>query len=258
MSETPTPSRFTRANGAEIAYHRTVGTNGPGVVFFPGFRSDMEGGKALALEAMCRAEDRPFLRFDYTGHGASSGDFEDGTIGEWTGDAVDAIGRLTEGPQVLVGSSMGGWVMLLAALARPDLAAGLVGIAPAPDFTEELIWKRSPPEKQRAIMEEGVWYEPSQYSDEPTPFTRKLIEEGRHHLILDKPIPLTCPVRLIHGMEDPDVPWEWSLKIAAALESADVELQFVKAGDHRLSEEHDIARLRRTVAGLCDYVSAAT
>ena len=209
---------LTRANGSSIAYHRTDGQS-PCVVFFPGFRSDMQGGKALALETWCRARGRAFLRFDYTGHGESSGALEDGTIGQWADDAIDAIGQLTDGPLVLVGSSMGGWVMLLAALAHKDRLVGMVGVAPAPDFTEELIWKTASPEQKRAIEEDGVWYEPSEYSEEPTPFTRALIEDGRNHLLLGGPIDLHCPTRLIHGMRDPDVPWEHSLKIAENLAS---------------------------------------
>jgi pimeloyl-ACP methyl ester carboxylesterase len=247
------PSAFRtlpRDDGATIAYHRTEGRT-PGVVFLPGFRSDMTGGKATALEAWCRAEGRAFLRFDYTGHGASSGEFEDGTIGAWADDAVFAIDRLTEGPQVLVGSSMGGWIMLLAALARPERVAGLVGIAAAPDFTRE-IESSATPEMRQAWETSGVWYEPSQYSDEPTPFTLRLVEDGRKHLLLERTLPFDGPVRLIHGMKDPDVPWELSMVIADRLTSADVELVLVKGGDHRLSEPHDIDRLCRVVGAVCD------
>lgn len=254
-SAAPPPDVLTRENGTTLAYHRTPesGAGGPGVVFYPGFRSDMQGGKALALEARCRADGRAFLRFDYSGHGASSGDFEAGTIGEWAGDAIDALDRLTDGPQVLVGSSMGGWIMLLTALTRPDRVAGMVGIAPAPDFTET-VWAEATAEQRQALERDGVWYEPSDYSDEPTPFTMKLIEDGRSHLLLDKPISLDCPVRIIHGMRDPDVPWELSLRLAGQLTSNDVELHFVKSGDHRLSEPHDLARLERVVMALCTAV----
>ena len=251
MNGDPPAAILTRANGASIAYHRTDGKT-PWVVFLPGFRSDMQGGKALALEAWCRAEGRAFLRFDYTGHGESSGEFEDGTIGDWAGDAIDAVAQLTKGPVVLVGSSMGGWVMLLTALAHKTRLAGMVGIAPAPDFTEELVWKTITAEQRRAIEEDGVWYEASEYSDEPTPFTRKLIEDGRRHLLLGGPIELDCPTRLIHGMRDPDVPWEMSLKIARQLTSADVELLFIKDGDHRLSEPYDLERLCRVVGQVCE------
>ena len=250
MSGDPPANILTRANGTSIAYHLTAGRT-PTVVFLPGFRSDMQGGKALALEAWCREHGRAYLRFDYSGHGESSGAFEDGTIGAWSDDAIDAVGQLTAGPVVLVGSSMGGWVMLLTALALGGRVAGMVGIAPAPDFTEELIWKRATPEQKRAIEEEGVWYEPSEYSEEPTPFTARLIEDGRNHLLLGQPIPLTCPTRLIHGMRDPDVPWQHSLTIAQQLAAADVELHFIKDGDHRLSEPHDLERLCRVVGEVC-------
>ena len=214
--------------------------------------SDMAGTKALALEDYVKSRGHAFLRLDYQGHGESSGRFEDGTIGLWAGDATAAIAELTEGPQILVGSSMGGWIMLLAALAQPERICGLVGIAAAPDFTEDLIWSQADAAQRKAIMEEGVYREPSPYGDEPYTITRALIEDGREHLLLRRPIPLTCPVRLIHGLEDPDVPWDLSLKLAAALDSEDVETLLVKGGDHRLSEPRDIARLKRVVGGLLD------
>ena len=219
--------------------------------------SDMAGTKALALEDYARARGQAFLRFDYQGHGASSGRFEDGTIGLWASDATAAIAELTEGPQVLVGSSMGGWIMLLAALAQPERIAGLVGIAAAPDFTEDLIWSQADEAQRKAIQEDGVYREPSPYGEQPYTITRALIEDGREHLLLRRPIPLTCPVRLIHGLEDPDVPWDLSLKLAAALDSEDVETLLVKGGDHRLSEPRDIARLKRVVGGLLDGAEAA-
>lgn len=243
--------RLARPQGGAIAYCRMQGAS-PGVVFLPGLRSDMTGTKALALESFCRARGQAYLRFDYTGHGQSTGRFEDGTIGEWAGDAGLVIDRLTTGPQVLVGSSMGGWAMLLAALVRPERIAGLVGIAPAPDFTEDLVWQQATPEQRAAIERDGVWLEPSQYDEEPTPFTRKLIEDGRRHLLLRAAIPLSCPVRLIHGMADPDVPWETSMRLLDRLESGDVELNLVKNGDHRLSSPEDLDRLTGTVAALLD------
>lgn len=214
--------------------------------------SDMTGTKALALEDYARARGQAFLRLDYQGHGESSGRFEDGTIGLWAEDASAAIAELTEGPQILVGSSMGGWIMLLAALAQPARVAGLVGIAPAPDFTEDLMWAAASEEQRKTIMEEGVYREPSPYGEAPYTITRALIEDGREHLLLRRPIPLACPVRLIHGLEDPDVPWDLSLKLAAALDSEDVETVLVKGGDHRLSEPRDIARLKRVVGSLLD------
>jgi pimeloyl-ACP methyl ester carboxylesterase len=246
----PAARSVTRGDGATIAYHRTPGA-GPGVVFLTGFRSDMTGGKALALEAACRAQGRAYLRFDYTGHGQSSGDFTAGTIGQWAADAVFAIERLTEGPQVLVGSSMGGWIMLLAALALGDRVAGLVGIAAAPDFTEDLIWHGADATARATLRRDGVLAEPSDYSDDPTPITMKLIEEGRRHLLLRAPIALACPVRLIHGMRDPDVPWQTSLRLAECLASRDVEIVLVKDGDHRLSTDQDLARLASVVDAVC-------
>ena len=212
--------------------------------------SDMTGSKALSLENLARRQGRAFLRFDYQGHGASTGRFEDGTIGSWTADAVAALDALTEGPQVLVGSSMGGWIMLLTALARPQRVAGLLGIAAAPDFTEDLMWQAYPQEVRDTLRREGVYREPSDYGDEPYTITMRLIEEGREHLLLREAIPIACPVRLIHGMADPDVPWQTSIRLAERLESTDVEVTLVKSGGHRLSEPEDLDRLGRTLEGL--------
>lgn len=249
------PRFLSRASdGATIAYNRTDGRGAaatPGVVFLPGFRSDMEGGKALALERQCRERGRAFLRFDYTGHGQSSGDFEDGTIGQWAEDAVLAISVLTEGPQVLVGSSMGGWIMMLVARSLPDRVAGLVGIAPAPDFTEDILMANASAEMRAALDETGVRHEASEYSDDPTPITRRLIEDGRRRLVLREPFSFEGPVRIIQGLADPDVPWRHALKIADAITGPDVEIVLVKAGDHRLSEPQDLARLAGVVDSVC-------
>jgi len=247
------PEFFDRPDGVRIAYHRSEG-KGPCVVFLTGFRSDMTGSKALALEALCKARGQAFLRFDYTGHGASSGEFTDGSIGDWSRDAIGALEDLTEGPLVLVGSSMGGWIMLLAALAMTPRIAGLVGIAAAPDFTEALMWENMAPELRAELADKGVIYQPSDYDPEPTPITMRMIEDGRRHLLLGGPIALDCPVRLIHGQRDFDVPWQWSERIATALSSEDVEITYVKAGDHRLSEPRDLDRLCRMVAGLLDEI----
>lgn len=240
------PSSLTRADGATIAYHLIRG-KGPTVVFLGGFKSDMTGTKATALDAHCRGIGRAFLRFDYFGHGASSGDFRQGTIGRWADDAVACIDMLTDGPLVLVGSSMGGWIMLLAALARPERIRGLVGIAPAPDFTEDLMWANFPSEVKTAIESEGEYRRPSPYDPDPYPITRKLIEDGRRHLIMRKTIRLDVPVRILQGMKDPDVPWRHALKLVDALSSKDVVLELVKDGDHRLSTPADIGRLLATV-----------
>ncbi|MEE8189144.1 MAG: alpha/beta hydrolase [Kiloniellales bacterium] len=217
--------------------------------------SDMTGSKALALEAFARERGQDFLRFDYLGHGASSGHFEEGTIGRWAEDAIAVLDEVAEGPQIIVGSSMGGWIMLLTALARPERVAGLVGIAAAPDFTENLLWRKFPPEVRETLEREGVYYEPSDYSEEPYAITMELIVEGRNHLLMDRPIPITCPVRLIHGTADADVPWQLSLELMDKLETGDVEVTLVKGGGHRLSEPGDLARLGRITAALSDQLT---
>ena len=247
---TEKPQILTRGEGVTIAYHRSPG-RGPGVMFLGGFMSDMTGTKAVALEDFCCKRGQAFLRFDYQGHGQSSGRFEDGSIGTWSEDAIAALDELTEGPQILVGSSMGGWIMLLAALARPARVAALVGISAAPDFVTRM-WDEFTPEIRRTIVMEGVYRAPSQYSAAPYAITHKLIEDGRRHLLLGKPIPLRCPVRLLHGMKDPDVPWDTSLALAGALKSTDVDVIFAKEGDHRLSTPADLERLFATVASLSE------
>jgi pimeloyl-ACP methyl ester carboxylesterase len=234
--------------GTPLAFRRLAG-KGPGVVFLGGFHSDMTGSKAEYLAAWCAARGRAFLRFDYSGHGASGGRFEEGTIGRWARDAEEVLKRLTEGPQILTGSSMGGWIALLLALRHPARVAGLIGIAPAPDFTEELMWQRFPAEVRKAITRDGQWLRPSQYGC-AYPITRALIEEGRNHLLLHAPIAIAAPVRLLHGQLDPDVPWQHSLRIAERLTGRDVEVTLVKDGDHRLSSEANLALLGRTLGAL--------
>lgn len=241
--------RLQRGDGNTIAYATTPG-RAPTVVFLGGFRSDMTGTKAVALEAWAETRGQAFLRFDYLGHGQSSGRFEDGTIGRWLDDSLAAIDRLTTGKLVLVGSSMGGWLSLLAARARPERLAGLVLIAAAPDFTERMLLKGLSPEDRATLQRDGRLERPSQYSPEPSVFTWKLIEEGRNHLLLDKPLSLPCPVRLLHGQNDPDVPWEYSLQLAEHLDAPEVVTTFIKGGDHRLSTPADIARLIATVSEL--------
>src|SRR5690606_14937606 len=195
-TSTEAPQYLERGDGHRLAYHRTAGRS-PGVVFLGGFRSDMTGTKALTLEAWARQRGQAFLRFDYLGHGQSSGDFEEGTIGRWAEDAIAALDQLTEGPQILVGSSMGGWLMLLAARARPERVVGLIGLAPAPDFTEDLLWADFTQEQRDQILTDDRLSLPSEYDEEPTIITRALIEDGRNHLLLDKPLPLTCPLRIL-------------------------------------------------------------
>jgi pimeloyl-ACP methyl ester carboxylesterase len=244
------PARL-HANGQEIAYHRTPG-RGPEVVFLTGFRSDMEGSKALALEAHCRARGQAFTRFDYRGHGASSGRFEDGAIGEWAEDALAVVDRVTEGPLVLVGSSMGGWIMCLVARARPERVHGLVGIAAAPDFTVDLVWNAMDEAQRRGLEETGVHLEPSAYSDEPTPITWKLVADGERHLVLREPLAVSSPLHLLHGQRDPDVPWQTALRLAAHVQAEDVTVELIKDGEHRLSRESDVARILHAVDRLAD------
>ena len=253
-NERDAPGRLARPDGHTIAYRAAPGKR-PGVVFVGGFSSDMSGTKATALDGFCRADGRAYARFDYLGHGASSGAFVDGTIGRWAADTIAVIDAATEGPQVLVGSSMGGWLMVLAALARPERVCGLVGVAAAPDFTEDL-WREAFDDAQReALMRDGVVEQPSDHGDDPTPITRALIEDGREHLLMGAPIPLSCPVRLIHGMADADVPWRTSLALAEKLASDDVEVTLIKDGGHRLSDPAALARLWRAVAEVCRLAS---
>ena len=234
--------RLDRGDGTHLAWARTPG-HAPTTVFLPGFRSDMTGAKAIAVEAWCREAGSACLRLDYSGHGASDGAFTDGTIGQWTADALTLIDTLTEGPLILVGSSMGGWIALLIALARPHRTAGLIGIAAAPDFTQALMWDAMMPPERATLQRDGVLHLPSQYGD-PTPITLRLIEEGRTHLLMPNPIPIPCPVRLLHGQQDPDVPWETALRLSEQIQSPDVQITLIKDGDHRLSRTPDLALLR--------------
>lgn len=259
MTETadPAPRQDTLTRGtATIAYCRTPGGR-PGILFLGGFKSDMTGTKAVTQEGWARARGLGYVRFDYQGHGASSGRFEDGTIGLWTEDALAVFDHLTEGPQILVGSSMGAWIMLRVALARRARVAALLGIAAAPDFTEDLIWARLDADARRRLIEDGVIHEPSNYG-EPYAYTRALIEDGRRHLLLRGPIALGCPVRLLHGLRDTDVPWQTSQRLLECLAGDDVHLTLVKDGDHRLSREADLALMCATLDRLVAQVQAGT
>ena len=221
-----------------LAYHHTPG-RGPTLVFLPGYASDMTGTKALAVEAWAKAHGRACVRFDYSGCGASPGAFEDYTLADWRDDALAVVDELVDGPVVLVGSSMGGWIMLLVALARPERVAGIVGVAAAPDFTS---WGFTAEEK--AVLErDGRLEQPSPYSDQPTVTTRAFWQAGEALRVLRPSIPIDCPLRLIHGQADADVPWELSLQLGAAIRSADVQTILVKDGDHRLSRDADIGTL---------------
>ena len=248
---TTPPSILTRPDGSIIAYARLPG-KAPGVVFLPGFHSDMTGIKAMRLEAHCRRRGQAYLRFDYQGHGRSSGRFEDGTIGGWAEDAIAVLDALTEGAQVLVGSSMGGWLMLLAALARPERVSGLLGIASAPDFAQELLLPSLSEAALAALDSAGVWHRPSAYGADPYPITQRFLDEAATHLVLGRKLPLACPVRLLHGMADPDVPFVYSLLLADALAAADTVVSLIKDGEHRLSRESDLERVCRTLDELLD------
>jgi pimeloyl-ACP methyl ester carboxylesterase len=239
----------------------------PGLFWLSGYKSDMKGTKAEALARWAQDAGRAFVRFDYSGHGESSGAFTDGTIGRWLADSLAVFDACCRGPQIIIGSSMGGWLALLIVRAlrqrpppfpppqagedkegAPASVAGLVVVAPAVDFTEELIWKRLTPAIKRELKEKGVWERPSEYSPEPYLVTRQLIEEGRNHLLLGGMIETGCPVRILQGVKDPDVPWRHAVELVSRLASDDVVLTLVKDGDHRLSRPEDIERLIRAVA----------
>jgi pimeloyl-ACP methyl ester carboxylesterase len=242
------PLRLERPDGHTIAYlKRPAKAKGPGVLWLSGFKSEMNGTKAAALDAWAERTGRGYTRFDYFGHGASSGDFRQGTVSRWRDDALAVLDALTEGPQILVGSSMGAWIAMLAALARRERVAGMVLIAPAADFTEALLWPRMPDEARRQIESEGVWLRPSAYDADPYPITRGLIEDGRKHLLLGAPIAVRVPIHILQGMEDPDVPWTHAVRLVERLESSDVTLELVKGGDHRLSTALEIARLESRI-----------
>jgi pimeloyl-ACP methyl ester carboxylesterase len=247
MSEMTEPA-FLERQGVRLAY-RSVAGRAPGVFFCSGFRSDMTGSKATALDAWARETGHACTRFDYRGHGQSGGDFLDGTIGAWVDDALAVFDRATSGPQIVIGSSMGGWIALLLALRRPERVAGLIGIAAAPDFTEDLIWDRFDASQRARLAETGVVELVEENGGEPEPFTRALIEDGRTHLLLRAPIPLAMPIRLIQGMNDQSVPWSTALRLTERL-PGDVHLTLVKDGDHRLSRPKDLALLRRTLEGM--------
>jgi pimeloyl-ACP methyl ester carboxylesterase len=243
-----------------IAYHRIAGRGEgaslPGVVFLGGFKSDMEGTKALWLDAWARARGRAFLRFDYRGHGASSGAFDEGCIGDWAADAAAAVARLTEGPQVLVGSSMGGWIALLVARRMPERVAGLVGIAAAPDFTES-IWEGMNDAERARLQAEGRIEQPSDYSDAPYVITRRLIEDGRENLVLNAPLRLPFPVRLLQGTADAEVPVSAALGLLGHIDCPDARLTLVKDADHRFSGPRELGLIGKAVHGVTRAASGS-
>jgi pimeloyl-ACP methyl ester carboxylesterase len=241
---------LTTPEGRRIAYHLTHGA-GPGVMFLGGFRSDMTGTKAVFLENWAKAAGRGYLRFDYSGHGASSGRFEDLCIGDWLADSIAAL-DLTAGPQVLVGSSMGGWLALLLARARPERVAGLVLIAPAPEFPASM-WAGMSAAQRAEVTGQGVTLLPSEYGD-PYPITRRLIEEARAHGVYDRPCPAPWPVRIVQGMADAAVPVDWALRLAGHIDSPDLRLVLLKGEDHRVSSVQGLAAIR---AALGEVLGAA-
>ncbi len=238
---------FEAPSGRRLAYHQQSGT-GPGIVFFGGFKSDMMGSKALYLAAMAQRQGRAFLRFDYSGHGQSSGEFTEGCIGDWALDAIEIVSALTEGPQLLVGSSMGGWIALLLARQMPARVQGLVGIAAAPDFTEDSMWAGFNPAQRAALMQDGQIGLPSEYEDSPYIITRRLIEDGRQQLVLRSPLKLPFPVRLLHGTADQSVALSVPLRLLDHAESANMRLTLVKGADHSFSTPNCLAMIEAAIA----------
>jgi pimeloyl-ACP methyl ester carboxylesterase len=247
----------TAATARRIAVRAQLG-KAPGLLWLGGFKSDMGGTKAQALAAWAAQHNRACVRFDYAGHGESSGDFADCTIGTWLADSLAVFEAVCRGPQVVVGSSMGGWIALLmlrelkaragAGRPAPATVAGLVLIAPAVDFTEVLLWQKLPPEVKQTIERTGFWNRPSAYSPEPYPITKRLIEDGRNRLLLGGLIETGCPVRILQGVQDPDVPWSHAVELSSRLAQDDVVLTLIKDGDHRLSRPEDIERLLQVIA----------
>ena len=255
IDQEPTFIEVGEGSGRRRIAVRARAGNGPGLFWLGGFNSDMRGTKALALDAWAAEHGRACIRFDYSGHGESGGAFIDGTIGRWLEEGLAVFEQFCRGPQVVIGSSMGGWMALLLAraIANRDVKeatlAGLVLIAPAPDFTEQLMWNAFSDEVREEIRTKGVWMRPSEYGDgAPYPITRALIEEGRNHLLLGSAIEVGCPVRILQGAQDPDVPWQHAFALAHRLPAEDVVLTMIQDGDHRLSRPQDIARIMAAVA----------
>lgn len=255
MSDISKPDYLQRPDGHAIAYHHSAGKS-PGVIFCPGFMSDMDGTKATALEAAMIADGRSYTRFDYFGHGQSTGNFADGCLSHWIDDALAILNQCTAGPQIVVGSSMGGWVGLRMALLEPARIVGFIGIAAAPDFTKHM-WDTMSDENKTQIEEQGYFEEETEYGDDPYIITKKLIEDGSRNFVLEGPLAINCPVHLLQGMKDDSVPWQTTLNIQEALESEDVTLSLTKNGDHRLSEPEDISRLIGAVNNMCDKLEPA-
>jgi len=235
--------------GVSIAYEKIPGKS-PGVIFCSGFMSDMQSTKALIIEKFCHALGCSYVRFDYRGCGQSSGKFVDGTIGSWVEDTLAVVDQVTEGPQIIIGSSMGGWIALLAALARKEKIMAFIGIAPAPDFTEDLVWEKLTDVHKAQLLTEGMVIEPSPYGESYI-ITKQLIEEARNHFLSDKLIPLNIPIRILQGMQDEEVPWQRTLKVVEKFESKDVRTTLIKDGNHRLVREQDLALLEQVLIDCC-------
>ena len=246
-------SDFIVNQSGKIAYNRVLGKS-PGVVFFCGHGSDKEGSKALFIESWAKSYGQAFLRFDYSGHGSSDGLFLETNISDWTSDAITVLDNLTEGPQILVGSSLGGWIMLNVALERPTRVAALVGIAAAPDFTEDLIWQPLDKSGRSALKAEGQITMENPYADDPVIYPYHLIEDGRQHLRLRSPLAITQPVRLLHGINDTEVPWQTSVRLSNCLESDDVLLHFDKAATHRFSEPAQLQSIQAVLEQLITQI----
>ena len=261
--ETPEVSMLKRESAPDLAYIFTPpeekGLKLPIVMFCGGYRSDMEGTKATYLENQCIKRGQGYVRFDYRGHGSSDGIFEDSGIGDWSKDAQDVFDHVCSHypgqPVVVVGSSMGGWIALLLAKARSGIVQGLVGIAAAPDFTEEMFETRLNEEQRAELMEKGVTHVENDYSDEPYIFTKEFYEEAKKHLLLSAPQNITFPIRLVQGMLDKDVPWESAVKIQKSFTGAEVDIVFVDDGDHRLSRPEDMELIDREIISLSDYIA---
>ncbi len=247
-------SRLFYFNKEYLAYNKYSSKNSnnkPGLIFLGGFKSDMSGTKAEAIAGFAKEHDYDLIRFDYFGHGKSSGKFIDGTIGLWLENSLTIIDQLTNKPQILIGSSMGGWMMLLAALARPEKIVGLVGLAAAPDFTEELIWEFLSYEQKQKIEEDKMIDFNNEFCDEPYPISLQLIKEARAHLLLNKEeIPIHSPIRLIHGMDDKDVPYSTSIRIAEQVTSRDVSVNLIKNAGHRLSQPEELEVIYKTILSM--------
>lgn len=251
------PAIHNIAETEHIAYRRFSG-DGPNIIFLPGHGSDMEGSKALFLEKWAQTHGQAFLRFDYRGHGHSSGSMDNTNISDWTDDVITVIDELSEGPQVLVGSSLGGWLMLNAALLRPERIVGLVGIAAAPDFTEDLIWAKLTEDQRRQMQSEGKIVLPNPYADENVVYPYHLVENGRDHLRLRDDLNIYQPIRLLHGMQDCEVPWQTAIRIAECATSSDVRIHFIKDAGHRFSEPPHLTLLTRVVSALINDIRASS